>query len=93
MEFVRLDACWAQVMDPVPIKDLASYGMWDVTHGARVAIGLVVKRLLEAGANPNAKDDGGKTPLHYAAVGGLEVRALRRCCCKARGGACPVFRL
>jgi hypothetical protein len=47
--------------------------MWDVTHGARTVLGQVVKLLLDSGADPNARDHEGRTPLHYAAIGGLEV--------------------
>ena len=62
-----------KIMDPVPPAHLNAYGTWDITHGARAVVRLVVKTLLDAGADPNAKDDDGRTPLHYAVLGGLEV--------------------
>ena len=70
-------------MDPAPSKDLPAYGMWDVTHGARTVLGQVVKLLLDSGADPNARDHEGRTPLHYAAIGGLEVGNVNFCRRKA----------
>jgi ankyrin repeat protein len=42
-------------------------GSTPLHHAASNAMTLVIKRLLEVGANPNQQDAMGRTPLHYAA--------------------------
>ena len=44
-------------------------------QGVGSVVADIATMLLNAGADPNAADDGEKTPLHYAALGGLESLA------------------
>ena len=50
----------------------------DIINGLSEAIEKVTQWLFRAGVNPDTKDGGGYTPLHHAAIGGMEslVRVL-----------------
>lgn len=59
-------------MDDPPTRGLNTYSGRDVSRRTAGVVRRIAHILLNAGANANALDTVGATPLHYAALGGLQ---------------------